>query len=276
MITTGPSPPKQMLFHAEINSGLSCPRDEPGMAAATHPALEPGLGKGSLSLPRSRGGSEKGFKKELRLFDSCAEDFPGAARRGSIPVVGTGLVPRCCLQPSRAPAARGEEGTGGAFFLAGKKKNQSAFSSAAHIRAGCKKTCSLPPETPQLLQQLQSAETASLCHPPLPQNKVEQGKWRGGGKGNGRDDPQQPRLLHALFPPQHGCCVPVGTDKHLVSRSLRFHSADLQPGTAWQSTISSQPAHPTHPHAAGRGCAAGDAMPGMLRGVPQRWGAMGG
>lgn len=127
MITTGPSPPKQMLFHAEINSGLSCPRDEPGMAAATHPALEPGLGKGSLSLPRSRGGSEKGFKKELRLFDSCAEDFPGAARRGSIPVVGTGLVPRCCLQPSRAPAARGEEGTGGAFFLAGKKKKSICF-----------------------------------------------------------------------------------------------------------------------------------------------------
>lgn len=147
----------------------------------------------------------------------------------------------------------------GGFFSSRGKKNQSAFSSAAHIRAGCKKTCSLPPETPQLLQQLQSAETASLCHPPLPQNKVEQGKWRGGGKGNGRDDPQQPRLLHALFPPQHGCCVPVGTDKHLVSRSLRFHSADLQPGTAWQSTISSQPAHPTHPHAAGRGCDAGDA-----------------
>lgn len=146
MITTGPSPPKQMLFHAEINSGLSCPRDEPGMAAATHPALEPGLGKGSLSLPRSRGGSEKGFKKVLRLFDSCAEDFPGAARRGSIPVVGTGLVPRCCLQPSRAPAARGEEGTGGAFFLAGEKKKkinllsvqQLIFGLAARKRVLCR------------------------------------------------------------------------------------------------------------------------------------------
>lgn len=61
------------------------------------------------------------------------------------------------------------------FFLAGEKKSICFQFSISHS-GWLQETRALLPVTPQLLQQLQSAEPPCLCHPPLPQNEAEQGK----------------------------------------------------------------------------------------------------
>lgn len=90
--------------------------------------------------------------------------------------IGAGLVPRSCLSPAGLWLLGARRAEGGCFLAREKKKKSICFQFSSSHSGWLQETCALPPETPQLLQQLQSTETPSLCHPPLPQNKAEQGK----------------------------------------------------------------------------------------------------
>lgn len=97
------------------------------MAAASHPAFKTGLGKGRLSLPRSRGGSAEGLEEVLRLSlvqkqERQQHPFDRSRKRQPHPF-GSARGPPCASAAASA-APPGLWLLGGAvdgFFLAGEK-----------------------------------------------------------------------------------------------------------------------------------------------------------
>lgn len=170
-----------------MNSGLSCPRDEPGWLQ--QPTLPPDwIRERQVVLakePRGSSGGSGGGAEALTHVQKIAQEREDAA--ASLRLGTWAALRLCCRLSSTSRAlAGGGGGQRGAFFPnRGKKKKIICLQLTSSHSGWLQETCAPAARDTTVATATAKqgdSSTPSLCHPPPPQNKAE----REGGDGESK------------------------------------------------------------------------------------------